>query len=76
MENLITISEAARKLGRANNQRLVRFLVEVNKIPLGKAGRSDVMNDAGYRKLERAAKEWDARLRPRGRKAEAAAHTA
>lgn len=73
MEDIITVSEAARRLNRPKNHKLLRAIIEREGIPIRRVGKADVMTGSGFRRLEKAVSAWDARLRPRGRRAEVAA---
>lgn len=73
MEDLVTVSAAARRLGRPKNQRLIKAILAREGIPTQWVGKAEVMTASGFKRLEKAVRAWDNRLRPRGRRAEASA---
>lgn len=58
----ITLSEAARRLGRSRH--LVRFLVRDRQIPCCYAGSAKVIDAAGFRALKAALAEFEAKPEP------------
>ena len=63
MQNLITITDAAARLNRAQNRTLIRSLIRLHQIPTQKLGPAVVMDEAGFARLKEAVAAWDNRPR-------------
>ena len=60
-ESVITVSDAARRLGKYKNRKLIRKLITYYKIPTQKLGQSVVIDLQGFAALKVYVKAWDNR---------------
>jgi hypothetical protein len=67
---LFSLSEAARRLNKRNNRKLLRFLIKVKCVPHYKLGKGMAFDQRGMKALEQAVREWE--MRPRMSKPESA----
>lgn len=59
---LITVSEAARRLGKNHNRPLVLKMIKKLEIPTQTVGRATCFEESHFTRLAEALKAWDERL--------------